>query len=30
MIFELGGVAAMTQNIEPLGGPDDVVHMLVI
>ena len=30
MIIELGSVTAMTQNIEPLGGPDDFVHMLVI
>lgn len=30
MIIELGSVTAVTQNIEPLGGPDFVVHMLVI
>jgi hypothetical protein len=26
MIIELGSVTEMTQNIEPLGGPDQAVH----
>jgi len=30
MIIELGSVYEMTQNIEPLGGPDQVVHVLDI